>query len=82
MSRLRPPFLYEHFLFVTVKLLPWRTRFDEEDFARLANPLSRMRQKHGLLLTAWVFLPDHWHAIIPPPYPLTISTVFKAAKSG
>ena len=82
MSRLRRPFLYERFLFVTVKLLPWRTRLDEEDFARLANSLSRMRQKHGFLLTAWVFLPDHWHAIIHPPYPLTISTVFKAVKKS
>ena len=25
-------------------------------------------------------LPDHWHAIIYPPYPLAISTVFKAVK--
>jgi putative transposase len=82
MSRLRPPFLSERFLFVTVKLLPWRRRLGEEDFARLANSLSRMRQKHGFLLTAWVFLPDHWHAIIHPPYPLTISKVFKAVKKS
>ena len=39
-----------------------------------------MRRKHGFAITAWVFLPDHWHAIIYPPYPLTISTVFKALK--
>ena len=39
-----------------------------------------MRQKHGFLLPAWVFLPDPWHAIIYPPYPLTISRVFKAVK--
>jgi putative transposase len=39
-----------------------------------------MRQKRGFLLTAWVFLPDHWHAIICPPYPLTISRVFQAVK--
>jgi putative transposase len=82
MSRLRRPFLYERFLFVTVKLLPHRTRLNEEDFARLANSLSRMRQKHGFLLTAWVLLPDHWHAIIHPTYPLTISTVSKAVKKS
>jgi REP element-mobilizing transposase RayT len=33
-----------------------------------------MRQKRGFLLTAWVFLPDHWHAILYPPYPLTIAS--------
>lgn len=82
MSRLRRPFLYERFLFVTVKLLSQRTRLDEEDFACLASSLARMRQKHGFLPTAWVFLPDHWHAIIYPPYPLTISTVFKAIKKS
>jgi putative transposase len=82
MSRLRGPFLYDRFLFVTVKLLPGRTCLHEGDFARLANSLCRMRQKQGFLLTAWVFLPDHWHAIIHPPYPLTISTVFKAVKKS
>ncbi len=30
--------------------------------------MSRMRPKHRFLLTAWVFLPDHGHAIIDPPY--------------
>ncbi len=43
-----------------------------------------MRRHYGLppgfLLTAWVFLPDHWHAIIYPPYPLTILRVFQAVK--
>jgi putative transposase len=39
-----------------------------------------MWRKHGFDITGWVFLPDHWHAIIYPPYPLTISTVFKAVK--
>ena len=28
------------------------------------------------MLTAWVLLPDHWHAIIYPPF----SRVFRAAK--
>ena len=82
MSRLRRPFLYERFLFVTVRLLPWRRHLEEEDFARLANSLGRMRQKHGFLLTAWALLPDHWHAIIHPPYPLTVSTVWKAVKKS
>ena len=32
------------------------------------------------MLTAWVLLPDHWHASIYPPYPLSISRVSRAAK--
>ena len=80
MSRLRRPFLYDRYIFVTVKLLPSRADLETGDYERLAISLARMRQKHGFAITAWVFLPDHWHAIIYPPYPLTISTVFQAVK--
>jgi putative transposase len=80
MSRLRRPFLYDRYIFVTANLLKSRTALGERDFARLARALARMRVKHKFALTAWVFLPDHWHAIIYPPYPLTISTVFQAVK--
>jgi len=80
MSRLRRPFLYDRYIFVTVDLLKSRAELQERDYARLALSLARMRQKHRFLLTAWVFLPDHWHAIICPPYPLTISRVFQAVK--
>jgi len=80
MSRLRRPFLYDRYIFVTVKLLPSRAKLETPDYERLGASLARMRQKHSFALTAWVFLPDHWHAIIYPPYPLTISTVFKAVK--
>ena len=79
---MRRPFLYDRFIFVAVKLLPCRTRLEEGDFARLANSLTRMRKNHGFLLSAWVFLPDHWHAIIHPPYPLTISPALKSVKTS
>ncbi len=69
MSRLRRPFLYDRYIFVTVDLLRWRAKLQEEDYGRLAPSLGRMRQKQGSLLTAWVFLPNHWHATIYPPYP-------------
>jgi len=79
-SRLRRPYLYDRFFFVTANLLRSRTKLKESDFARLAVSFSRTRQKHGFMFTAWVFLPDHWHVVIHPPYPLTISTVLKALK--
>ena len=82
MSRLRQPFLYDRFIFAAVKLLPCRTRLEEGDFARLANSFTRMRKKHGFLLTAWVFLPDHWHAIISPRFPDTISCVMDQGKAA
>ncbi len=82
MSRLRRPFLYDRYIFVTVNLRKARTKLEEGDCACLARSIHRMRASHGFALTAWVFLPDHWHAIIYPPYPLTISRVIKAIKVG
>ena len=43
--------------------------------------IASAREGLGFLLTAWVFLPDHWHAVIFPPHPLTISKVMKVIKS-
>jgi REP element-mobilizing transposase RayT len=34
------------------------------------------------LLTAWVFLPDHWHAILFPRIPVTISRLMESIKVG
>jgi putative transposase len=48
----------------------------------LAEVIDERRAEHGFLLTAWVFLPDHWHAIFYPRHPLTISRVMEAIKDG
>jgi len=80
MSRLRRPFLYDRYLFVTVDLLRSRSNLEERDYKGLAIALARMREKHRFALTAWVFLPDHWHAIIYPPHPLSISRAMSAVK--
>ena len=48
----------------------------------LAQVIHERRAEHGFLLTAWVFLPDHWHAIFYPSYPLTISRVMESIKVG
>jgi len=65
---------------VTVCLLKTRRRPFDPDFERVAYAMARMRRRHGFLLTAWVFLPDHGHAILYPPYPLSISRALKAIK--
>ena len=80
MSRLRRRFLSDRYFFLTVRLLNWRARLRDADFHQLALALNRARRSHPFYLTAWVFLPDHWHAIISPPYPLTISQVMKSVK--
>ncbi len=80
MSRLRRPFLYDRTIFVTVHLLRGRGKLEERDFGRLAIALARMRQKQRWVLRAWVFLPDHWHAILYPPHPVGISRAMSAVK--
>jgi hypothetical protein len=45
MSRLRRPFLYDRYIFMTVDLLRSRGRLEERDYARLAIALARMQQK-------------------------------------
>ncbi len=80
MSRLRRPFLYDRYIFVTVDWLRSRGKLEERDFGRLAIALARMRQKQRFALTAWVFLPEHWRAIIYPTYPVSISRAMSTVK--
>jgi len=82
MSRLRRLVLYDRFFFLSCRVLPTRQRLTEHEFAILAQVIRERRKEHGFLLTAWVFLPDPWHAIIYPRSPLTLSRVLEAIKVG
>jgi REP element-mobilizing transposase RayT len=62
-SRLRRPFLSNRYAFITVRLLKRRNELGEADFRCLALACRRARVLHPFFLTAWVYLPDHWHAI-------------------
>jgi REP element-mobilizing transposase RayT len=81
-SRLRRPFLSDRFFFVTVGLLKRRSELQDADFHFLALAFRRARVLHPFFLAAWVFLPDHWHAICAPAYRLTISMVVKSIKTS
>jgi REP element-mobilizing transposase RayT len=80
MSRLRRLVLSDRFFFISCRLLPHRERLEEPEFECLARVVRERREKHHFLLTAWVFLPDHWHAILFPRFPLTISAVMESIK--
>jgi REP element-mobilizing transposase RayT len=82
MSRLRRLVVSDHWFFISCRLLPRRRIFSEWEFAGLARVIDERRHEHGFLLTAWVFLPDHWHAIFYPAHPLTISRVMESIKDG
>lgn len=59
-----------------------RSELTKPDFTLLAQAFNRARALQPFFLTAWVFLPDHWHAICAPPYPVTISHAVKAVKQS
>jgi len=42
--------------------------------------MQARREEHRFHLTAWVFLPDHWHAILGPRYLKGIPLVMESVK--
>jgi putative transposase len=66
MSRLRRLQLTGKTFFITCNLLSVRTRLTPPDFEALANAVMRVRARRGFLFTGYVFMPDHWHALIIP----------------
>jgi REP element-mobilizing transposase RayT len=82
MSRLRRLVVSDRWFFVTCRLLPRRRILSAAEFATLAQVIGERRAEHKFLPTAWVFLPDHWHAVFYPRHPLTISLVMEAIKDG
>jgi putative transposase len=79
-SRLRRLYVSDRFFFVTCQLHRRRRLLSEDDFTSLAEAIQLTREAHGFLLTGWVFLPDHWHAVIFPRHPLTLSRVMEIIK--
>jgi len=82
MSRLRRLVLFDRFIFIPCRLLPHRRMVEESEFECLAGVVRERREKHHFVLRAWVFLPDHWHAIISPRFPDTISCVMDQGKAA
>ena len=80
MSRLRRLVLSDRYFFVTCNVQRRRQELEDRDFRILARVIAARRIEHEFLLTAWVFLPDHWHAVIGVRYPKTISAVMGAIK--
>jgi putative transposase len=74
--------LSDRLFFITCRVHGHRRILSESEFACLARVIRERRAERHFLLTAWVFLPDHWHAIFFPPHPLTISDVMESIKVG
>ena len=80
MSRLRRLVLCDRFFFVTCRMHRLRGELNEAERSVLAQAIRGRREAQRFLLTARVLLPDHWHAIIFPRCPLTLSRVMESIK--
>ena len=80
MSRLRRLVVSDRYFFVTCNRLRTRAALNDVDFEILARVIDARRCEHGFLITAWVFLPHHWHMIVGPRYPLSVSRVLETLK--
>ena len=81
MSRLRRLVVSDRWFFVTCRVLP-RRHLSDLEFACLAQVIRKRREKHGFLLSAWVFLAGHGHALFYPAQPLTIGRVMESIKDA
>jgi putative transposase len=79
-SRLRRLFLSGKIFFVTCNVLRNQPQFTEPDFAILAAVFGRVRTRRGFLLSGYVFMPDHWHALIFPAEGDTLPRLMGALK--
>ena len=70
----------DRIFFLCVNVRPRFRRFDESEYALLIHVLEASRQRLGFLLCGYVLMPDHWHALIWPQYPLRIEQVLHDAK--
>ena len=66
MSRLRRLQVTGRTFFITCNLLRVRTQLAEANFEALASAVGRVRARRGFFFTGYVFMPDHWHALIIP----------------
>ena len=80
MSRLRRLLTAGKIFFITCNLLRTRLIFVDADFACLADAIRGVRTRRKFLLAGYVFMPDHWHALIAPNENDTLPQVVDAVK--
>ena len=66
--------------YVTVNLRKNLPRFSEPEYSVLAATIDESRRKLDFSFCGYVFMPDHWHALIGVKHPLTISRVVQDIK--
>jgi REP element-mobilizing transposase RayT len=66
--------------FASVNLRRALARLSDSEYRQVAAAIEQSRRKLHFLFLGYVLMPDHWHALIWPAYPLTISRVIQDIK--
>lgn len=80
MSRLRRVALTEKWFFITCNVSRTRDNFRTGDFDLLAGAFDRVRRRRAFFVTGYVFMPNHWHAMLGVPAGHLISQTMNAIK--
>jgi putative transposase len=70
----------EKIFFITTNLNLGEQPFHEREYQILAETMVNERRRLNFLLFGYVLMPDHWHALICPRSPVTISAVLQNVK--
>ena len=67
----------DRIFFVSVNLRRALARLSDSEYEQVGAAIEQSRRKLHFLFLGYVLMPDHWHALISPAYPLTISRVIQ-----
>jgi putative transposase len=79
-SRVRRLLVTDRIFFVTVNLRRKLPTLDNGEFPLILEAIEESRAKLGFRLCGYVLMPDHWHALLGVPHPLTISRAVQDVK--
>jgi putative transposase len=70
----------DRIFFITSNLGLAERTFEEPEYPIILDTIAKSRERLGFLLCGYVLMPDHWHGLIWPQYPVTISDVLQDIK--
>lgn len=80
MSRVHRLRAADRIFFVTVNLRRSLPALCDAEFASILASFEESHRRLGFLLCGYVLMPDHWHGLLWPHYPLTISRLVQDIK--
>ena len=71
----------DRIFFITTNLNQGERPFQDVEYEIILETIAESRKRLGFLFCGYVLMPDHWHALLWPRDPITISRVLMDVKS-